>query len=75
VGGHRELIRDGETGRLFRAGDAHDLAAVALDLLRDRPAWPRYHAAGRRFVAEERSWPAIVARYRKVYADALGGAE
>jgi len=72
VGGHRELIRDGETGRLFHAGDARDLAAVALDLLQDRSAWPRYHAAGRRFVAEERSWPAIVARYRRVYDHALG---
>jgi glycogen(starch) synthase len=75
VGGHRELIRDGETGRLFRAGDAGDLAVVVLELLQDRSAWPRYHAAGRRFVAEERSWPLIAARYRKVYADALGGAE
>jgi len=74
VGGHRELIRDGDTGRLFRAGDAHDLAAVALDLLQDREAWPRYHAAGRRFVAEERSWAAIVARYRTVYDDAVGAA-
>jgi len=72
VGGHRELIRDGDTGRLFRASDAHDLAAVALDLLQHRETWPRYYAAGRRFVAEERSWPAIVARYRKVYDDALG---
>jgi PEP-CTERM/exosortase A-associated glycosyltransferase len=74
VGGHRELIRDGETGRLFRAGDAHDLAAVALELLQDRSGWLRYHAAGRRFVAEERSWPAIVARYRKVYDMARRGA-
>jgi PEP-CTERM/exosortase A-associated glycosyltransferase len=72
VGGHRELIHDGETGRLFRAGDAHDLATVALELLQDRQSWGRYHAAGHRFVAEERSWPAIVARYRTVYADARG---
>ena len=28
VGGHRELIRDGETGVLFRAGSAGDLAAL-----------------------------------------------
>jgi glycogen(starch) synthase len=72
VGGHRELIQDGETGRLFHAGDARDLAAVALEVLQDRSAWPRYRSAGRRFVAEERSWPAIVARYRQVYGAALG---
>ena len=72
VGGHRELIHDGKTGRLFRAGDARDLAAVALELLQDRSAWPRYHAAGRRFVADERSWPAIVAHYEQVYSAARG---
>ncbi len=32
VGGHRELIRDGETGVLFRAGDAADLTAKTLEL-------------------------------------------
>ena len=32
VGGHRELIRDGETGVLFRAGDAGSLADAILRL-------------------------------------------
>ncbi len=72
VGGHRELIDDGTTGRLFRAGDAEDLAATAVQMLTDRAAWPRYRAAGRRFVVEERSWAASVARYREVYGRALG---
>src|SRR5437763_173693 len=34
VGGHRELIRPGETGTLFKSGDAEGLAAAVLDLLR-----------------------------------------
>ncbi|HXX84688.1 MAG TPA: TIGR04063 family PEP-CTERM/XrtA system glycosyltransferase, partial [Casimicrobiaceae bacterium] len=35
VGGHRELIRDRETGVLFRAGDVDALAGTVLELLAD----------------------------------------
>ena len=67
VGGHRELIRDGETGVLFRAGDAADLTAKALDLLSQPERWPALKARGRRFVEEERTWRNSVARYADVY--------
>lgn len=67
VGGHRELIRDGETGYLFRAGDAMHLAETVLRLLAVRQLWPALSAAARRFVEEERNWRASVARYRPVY--------
>ncbi|RMF78377.1 MAG: glycosyltransferase, exosortase A system-associated, partial [Nitrospirae bacterium] len=67
VGGHRELIEDGVTGRLFAAGDARDLAAKAVDLLGHPERWPALRAAGRRFVEAERSWAASVARYHAVY--------
>ena len=67
VGGHRELIRDGETGVLFKAGDADDLAAALCGLL-DRPeTWPAMRAAGRRFVETERHWTASAAHYRPVF--------
>ncbi len=72
VGGHRELIRDGDTGVLFRAGDCADLAAKALALLNDPGRWPALRQAGRAFVETERNWAASVARYRQVYAAALG---
>jgi PEP-CTERM/exosortase A-associated glycosyltransferase len=72
VGGHRELIRDGETGVLFRAGSAHDLAAAVLGLLRQPQRWPQLRAAARRFVEQERSWPAVVARYEEVYGRVVG---
>jgi glycogen synthase len=74
VGGHRELIRDGETGVLFRAGAAPALTESLLRLLADRDDWPRMRGAGRRFVERERSWPASVARYRPVF-EALGHAK
>ena len=70
VGGHKELIRDGETGVLFRAGDADDLAGRVVDLVNARERWPALRAAGRRYVENERSWTESVARYRRVYANA-----
>jgi PEP-CTERM/exosortase A-associated glycosyltransferase len=67
VGGHRELIRDGETGILFRAGDPAALAAAVTRLAAQRERWPLLREQGRRFVEKERSWAASVARYRDVY--------
>jgi PEP-CTERM/exosortase A-associated glycosyltransferase len=67
VGGHRELIEDGRTGVLFKAGDAGALAAKVLELLADRPRWPRMRAAARNFVETERNWAASVGRYAQVY--------
>ncbi len=66
VGGHRELIRDGETGMLFRAGDAASLAGAIVRLLAERERWPQLREQGRRFVEHERNWAASVARYRDV---------
>ncbi len=70
VGGHRELIRDGETGVLFPAGKARGLAQALIDLLQRRADWPRLRRGGRHFVETERTWRASVARYQAVY-DAL----
>lgn len=67
VGGHRELIRDGETGWLFRAGDPHALAERVLQTLSERDRWEQVRAAGRRYVETERNWAVSVARYRGVY--------
>jgi PEP-CTERM/exosortase A-associated glycosyltransferase len=64
VGGHQELIRDGETGVLFRAGSADALADAVLGLLAQRERWPALRANGRRFVETERNWRASAARYR-----------
>lgn len=72
VGGHRELIRDGETGYLF-APDAPDrLSARLLDALHRRDDWPAMRARGRRYVETERNWPNSVARYEAVYGRLLG---
>jgi glycosyltransferase involved in cell wall biosynthesis len=68
VGGHRELIRDGETGVLFAADDVGDLARKLIDLIRDPDRWQPMRQAARRFVEQERTWDRSVARYGPVYA-------
>jgi PEP-CTERM/exosortase A-associated glycosyltransferase len=71
VGGHRELIRHGETGTLFKAGDPEALVSALLALLREPARWPGLKAAARRYVETERNWKAIVARYEDIYARAM----
>jgi len=68
VGGHRELVRDGETGFLFPAGDVHALAATIERVLGDRANWPRLRAQARRFIETERTWVRSTAGYASVYA-------
>jgi len=67
VGGHRELIRHGETGMLFQAGSAQSLADVIVQLLGQRADWPRLRHAGRQHVESERNWRTSVGRYVDVY--------
>ena len=68
VGGHRELIRDGDTGHLFPAGDASALAAAIDGVLNARGQWGAMRDRARRFVETERTWARSVARYADVYA-------
>jgi hypothetical protein len=75
VGGHRELVRHGETGFLFRAGDVGALVATLGDVLAQRAAWPAIRARARRFVEVERTWARSVARYELVYRRALARAD
>ena len=73
VGGHRELISDGETGVLFSAENPQSLADKVLDLLQSAEKWPALRQAGRRYVENERNWKASVARYDAVYRSLLAG--
>jgi PEP-CTERM/exosortase A-associated glycosyltransferase len=73
VGGHLELIRDGETGILFRAGNPDALASKVLELLARPDLWSSLRAAARRFVETQRNWPISVSRYKKVYGSLLSG--
>lgn len=71
VGGHQELIRNGDTGVLFSAGQTSALAAAVNDLLARRDQWQQMRNNGRAFVEQERTWTSSVARYQSVYGDLL----
>jgi glycogen(starch) synthase len=71
VGGHRELVRDGETGFLFKAGDAGALAEALGNVLASRDTWQRIRQQARSFVEMDRTWTSSVARYAEVYRLAL----
>jgi glycosyltransferase involved in cell wall biosynthesis len=71
VGGHRELIRDGETGFLFKAGSVDALATSIDDVLAKREDWPRIRMQARHFVEVDRTWANSISRYQGVYERAL----
>ncbi len=71
VGGHRELIEDGVTGVLFRAGDQSELARKALEALDLPDHGMSIRANGRRFVEQERNWANSIANYKAIYGAAL----
>lgn len=73
VGGHRELLVDGERGYLFRADDSAALAGKLAEVIDRQEDWPAMRAAGRRYVESERTWDAVVARYAPVYERLLNG--
>jgi glycosyltransferase involved in cell wall biosynthesis len=71
VGGHKELIDDGRTGCLFAAESVDDLVSQAVRLAKDPALRARLGEAGRKFVAEERSWEKLSRRYLQLYNNAL----
>jgi glycosyltransferase involved in cell wall biosynthesis len=71
VGGSRELVRDGDTGRLVRAGDATGLAAAIGDCLADRAAARAMARRGQALVRECHSLDAAMARTTAVYRELI----
>jgi PEP-CTERM/exosortase A-associated glycosyltransferase len=74
VGGHRELIRDGDNGVLFRAGSVDALAQAVAGVLSRPDRWPELKRRARRYVEQERSWARSVARYGDVFGPLGSGA-
>jgi len=67
VGGHRELIRDGDTGSLFAPDDPAAIARALADLFADRGGWEARRARARAFVERDRNWSSNISRYAPVY--------
>jgi glycosyltransferase involved in cell wall biosynthesis len=74
VGGNRELVRDGDTGRLVPPGDPAALAAAILDVLSDPDRARAMAARGHRLAVTTFSnaarAQAVEAIYRRVLAEA-----
>jgi PEP-CTERM/exosortase A-associated glycosyltransferase len=75
VGGHRELIEEGENGFLFRSGDSGHLLQRLIELLDTAATWPQAGARARRFVEQQRSWKTAAAIYAEVYDRARSRAQ
>jgi PEP-CTERM/exosortase A-associated glycosyltransferase len=67
IGGHAEIVSDGETGLLFKAESPESLVEQAGRLGRDPELRGQLGAGGRRWVESERTWERIVARYLPIY--------
>jgi phosphatidyl-myo-inositol alpha-mannosyltransferase len=66
----RRVLGGGRAGRLFRTGDAADLARVVTELLDDPAGRAELAARGREVVATF-DWPVVARRVVEVYATAI----
>lgn len=73
VGGHPELVLDGESGRLFACGDLDDLVAKAVAYIAE-PELARRHGAVNRARRKSFAQDAAVDAYERIYRTPPGGA-
>ncbi|MFP3982493.1 MAG: TIGR04063 family PEP-CTERM/XrtA system glycosyltransferase [Desulfurivibrionaceae bacterium] len=67
VGGHRELIRDGETGLLFQAGDERALTETLGRLLNDIELRRQIQSRAGEWVLRNHVWEKTTAVYAEMY--------
>lgn len=72
VGGHKELIRHGDTGLLFRAGDVDALVAQLREVLDNFDLRHSLEERGIAWVRNERSWSKTTQPYAEVYKRVSG---
>lgn len=63
----RELVREGETGLVFRRGDVDALTEALAEVLGAPGEAERMGRKAREWVLQERDWRDVVTRYREVY--------
>ena len=73
VGGHKELVTDGETGMLFDAGSYEGLAGKIVEALSQPQRVADIAARALEYVQEEKRWSVVVKRYLPVYEQLLDG--
>lgn len=71
--GARELIRDGENGRLVPCGDPGLLAEQLIALIREgEPAWQKLAEQGLATLAQNHSRQSVVSAYLEMYRELIG---
>ena len=71
VGGHRELIQNGNTGVLFPAGDERRLADSIEKLASEKTLRDRIGGQGAIWVRKHHSWKNTTSVYKEIYSKAL----
>jgi len=71
TGGNPELVRDGETGLLFPAGDPTVLGTALQNLIQDSPLRERLAGEGTKFIHERFSIRAAADRMGEIYASLI----
>jgi len=71
VGGHKELINDGQNGFLFEAGNIKALSDKIGKLLSITEQWQKIIANGRNYVEVERNWAVSVGKYQPLYKELM----
>ncbi|WP_336985447.1 TIGR04063 family PEP-CTERM/XrtA system glycosyltransferase [Altererythrobacter aquiaggeris] len=71
VGGHRELMSQGVTGRLFAPDDPASIASELALLLADRTDWAGMKSRARAHISAHHDWARNIRRYQDVYQTLL----
>jgi PEP-CTERM/exosortase A-associated glycosyltransferase len=71
VGGHRELMKDGVTGLLFKPDNPDACAKSISNLIAERSRWDSMKQAARAHIGDNHDWAQNVARYQAVYQTLL----
>ncbi len=71
ISGSEELVRPGQTGTFFSAGDAAGATEALLELIEDRDRRIRYSDAARKIACEAYSFSAMAEAHCRVYQQAL----
>ena len=67
VGGHKELIRNNETGILFKAGDLDELTASLNRVLEETDLRGQLEKQGREWVRQNKTWDKTTEVYVDIY--------
>lgn len=71
VGGHKELVKDMDTGLLYPAGDRDAFAQAIIRVLQSPGLYAEMRARACAYVETERRWSVVAERYLPVY-ESLG---